>query len=105
MGLVGHSAGNFETNTTHHTPFIKERAGKGSAPYGPPVDVWAIGVLLVMMLKGVAFVPASDSLSEYFEFWRNIIGRWSGLQPASRCVEVRSRDEAHRIQTHSCLGT
>ena len=53
---------------------IKERAGKGSAPYGPPVDVWAIGVLLVMMLKGVAFVPASDSLSEYFEFWRKIIG-------------------------------
>ena len=33
------------------------------------------------------------------------IGRWSGLQPASRCVEVRSHDEAHRIHTHSCLGT
>ena len=53
---------------------IKERTGKESATYGPPVDVWAIGVLLVMMLKGVAFVPTFNSLSEYFDFWRKILG-------------------------------
>ena len=53
---------------------IKERTGKESAAYGPPVDVWAIGVLLVMMLKGVAFMPAFNSLSEYFDFWRKILG-------------------------------
>ena len=45
--------------------------------YDMPVDVWAVGVNLVLMVKGVMFLPHFGGRTEYLQFWTGVLGCWS----------------------------
>ena len=49
---------------------------KTKQSYGTAVDVWALGVNVVLMLKGYTFVPDGfGSETAYVKFWVNVIGK------------------------------
>ena len=45
--------------------------------YDMPVDVWAVGVNLVLMVKGVMSLPHFGGRTEYLQFWTGVLGCWS----------------------------
>ena len=49
--------------------------GCGHTPYDSSVDVWAMGVNLVLMIAGYQKFVKWHHPDEYLEFWRNIIGK------------------------------
>lgn len=49
-----------------------------SSAYDKPIDIWALGVNLVIMVLGVrADFPRPSARTEWLGFWESVLGNWS----------------------------